>query len=328
MSHPDQGLLHALLDGEVAAAEAARIQAHLEQCPTCRQELEQARDFRAEALALVQALDTEPVVAAAPGSAPRAAPIPRRPGPQVPWGQALAWAASLVLAASAGYFAASSFPRPPIELPSSSGPATSLEGAAHDERRERQTEPESRTESPKPETGAVAIAARPATATPGPTPSAAPRSDGRPRDAAAEPAAPARADELAAAPPVVAKEQAVEEPARRVQAEPQVDALASQRARVAAPAAARLSEVAGTARSRLDRVADSAGFRLRLVAGLRIEDVVVVDSVIRTTYATPWGPLVVEQWQTAGRLQVRLVPSPGSPPDSVAAWTARASRDP
>lgn len=209
MSHPDQGLLHALLDGEAPAAEAARIQAHLEQCPTCRQELEQAREFRAEALALVEALDAEPV-AASMGSAPRATPVPRRPRRRLPWTQTLAWAASLALAASAGYFAASWFPRPPIELSPSPGPAASLEGAADDELRERQPEP-----------GAAAIATRPATATPRRAPSAAQRSEGRPRDADAEPATAARAEDLAPAPPVPAREPAVEEPARRAQAEPQ-----------------------------------------------------------------------------------------------------------
>lgn len=325
MSHPDQGLLHTLLDGEVPAGEAARIQAHLEQCATCRQELEQAREFRAEALALVELLDAEPALSKAPGAAPRTATPSPRARARWRWGQALAWAASVALAASAGYFAGGFFGRPSTGLRHSSGPASSLEVAARDAAPDTRSEVDRRTEAPRLTAQDAGEAGRPAVA--GRAGSTVPPSDVPRPSQTAEPVAAPAAD-AAPAPPAPAKEQTNQEPARRAEAEPPVDALASQRARAAAPAATRLSEIAGAARSRLDRVADSAGFRLRLVAGLRIEDVVVVDSVIRTTYGTPWGPLVVEQWQTAGRLQVRLVPSPGSPPDSVAAWTARASRDP
>src|SRR5947207_1469653 len=62
MSHVDDGTLHAYLDGELSAAEAQRVDAHLAQCPACRERLdvERALITRAgELLALAAPPDRE-----------------------------------------------------------------------------------------------------------------------------------------------------------------------------------------------------------------------------------------------------------------------------
>ncbi len=43
MAHPNEGLLQAFIDGEVAGDERARVAAHLEQCAQCRAELNELR---------------------------------------------------------------------------------------------------------------------------------------------------------------------------------------------------------------------------------------------------------------------------------------------
>lgn len=116
MSHIDEGLLHARLDGALAPEDpewrAARE--HLETCADCRRRLEEARVLRDAA--------REILAGAAPDSAPRpkfadlaAAASARgleRPTPAVTEGARprwwrspvkLAWAASLVLAVGAGW---------------------------------------------------------------------------------------------------------------------------------------------------------------------------------------------------------------------------------
>src|ERR671923_128330 len=44
MSHADDGTLHAYLDGELSALEAARLEAHLAECAPCRARLAEERD--------------------------------------------------------------------------------------------------------------------------------------------------------------------------------------------------------------------------------------------------------------------------------------------
>jgi len=62
MSHVDDGTLHAYLDGELAPAEAQGIEAHLAQCPRCRERLEEERALimrAGELLALAAPPDRE-----------------------------------------------------------------------------------------------------------------------------------------------------------------------------------------------------------------------------------------------------------------------------
>lgn len=93
--HPDDGVLHALLDGEIRAAELPGIEAHLRSCTACLTRLEEARAFRDEAERLVGEIELpveEAHVAAAPAARPRRLHL--RP---------LAYAATLLAALGLGY---------------------------------------------------------------------------------------------------------------------------------------------------------------------------------------------------------------------------------
>jgi hypothetical protein len=96
MSHLEEGLLHALLDGEVPSHELPPIQAHLASCAQCRERLEEERLLLGEAEGLVERLEVP-----AEGSA-RVAPGPSR---TAPWGRRLAWAASVLASVGLGYAA-------------------------------------------------------------------------------------------------------------------------------------------------------------------------------------------------------------------------------
>ncbi len=98
MSHVDDGILHAYLDGELSAVEAARLDAHLAECTACRARLEEER-------ALIERA-TQLLGHAAPPE--RAAPAlhqlgrrRRRPRFVVP----LAWVATVALALMTGWYA-------------------------------------------------------------------------------------------------------------------------------------------------------------------------------------------------------------------------------
>jgi hypothetical protein len=100
MSHVDEGLLHAYLDGALSPAEAPGVDAHLAQCPDCRHRLEEARALIARAAELL-------AVAAPPD---RELP-PFRAGDGKPparlWWQVrlpLAWAATVALALGIGTY--------------------------------------------------------------------------------------------------------------------------------------------------------------------------------------------------------------------------------
>ncbi|HEV2749676.1 MAG TPA: zf-HC2 domain-containing protein [Gemmatimonadales bacterium] len=100
MSHVDDGTLHAYLDGELSPPEAQSVEAHVAQCPACRERLEEERALIARAAELLA----------------RAAPPDRdlppfRPGDVRPpvrlWWQArlpLAWAATIALALGIGSY--------------------------------------------------------------------------------------------------------------------------------------------------------------------------------------------------------------------------------
>ncbi|MEJ2216689.1 MAG: zf-HC2 domain-containing protein [Gemmatimonadota bacterium] len=132
MSHVDDGLLHAYLDGALHAedpAEAERVERHLAVCDDCRARLEAARGLRAEADALLEGatpaeLDMPPFETIAARAAARATkagvPDPDRPTdagggdgvggtPRRPRRfvvtRTLAWAASIVIALGMGWWA-------------------------------------------------------------------------------------------------------------------------------------------------------------------------------------------------------------------------------
>jgi hypothetical protein len=91
MPHLDEGILSALLDGELAGAEQQEIEAHLRTCAECRDRLAELKGFMQVADQLVTALDEVP-----------AKSDPRQPARRRDY-RALAWAASIVLAVGLGF---------------------------------------------------------------------------------------------------------------------------------------------------------------------------------------------------------------------------------
>ena len=68
--HPDEGTIHAWLDGELPAAQSAALEAHLAGCVACAATVAEARGVIAGASRVVRALDAERSAPAA-GAAPR-----------------------------------------------------------------------------------------------------------------------------------------------------------------------------------------------------------------------------------------------------------------
>ncbi len=101
MQHLDDGVLNALLDGELTGAERAEADRHLESCQECRDRLAEARAFMAEADGLVEALEAPP----AREKRETGMGKDRDPGirPRRMDYRALAWAATVVLALGLGY---------------------------------------------------------------------------------------------------------------------------------------------------------------------------------------------------------------------------------
>jgi hypothetical protein len=60
MSHPDDGVLQELLDGELAAADEAAVRAHLASCAACTALLEELRVTQVEATSIVSRLELNP----------------------------------------------------------------------------------------------------------------------------------------------------------------------------------------------------------------------------------------------------------------------------
>lgn len=96
MQHPDEGTLHAWLDGELEARHAADIEAHVAQCAVCSAAVAEARGFRSTSDRLIEVLQPEP--ARAPMRTPAARTDVARRGPRWKlWIAPLAAAAVLVL---------------------------------------------------------------------------------------------------------------------------------------------------------------------------------------------------------------------------------------
>ena len=70
MQHLDEGTIHSWLDGALSADEAARVEAHVKECPQCAAAVAEARGFIAASSRILTALDNAPrgvIPAAAPG---------------------------------------------------------------------------------------------------------------------------------------------------------------------------------------------------------------------------------------------------------------------
>ena len=95
MSHPDDGMLAALLDGELTGDEQRMVEAHLRGCEVCRARLAEETAMMAEADGMVEELVLPPLERGAPVAETRGWWVRYRP---------LAWAATVVLAAGLGYY--------------------------------------------------------------------------------------------------------------------------------------------------------------------------------------------------------------------------------
>jgi len=96
MPHLDEGHIHAMLDGELTAADREAAEQHLRACADCQQLLAEARTLFAEADRLVETL--VPPAASQPA---RKLPTVRAGGKNYRW---LAWAATVVMAVGLGYY--------------------------------------------------------------------------------------------------------------------------------------------------------------------------------------------------------------------------------
>lgn len=95
MPHLDDGVLNALLDGELTAAEQQEADAHLRTCDACAARLDEFRALMGEADDLITAIEVPPLAARPTGGG-----SPHRFNYRP-----LAWAATIVLAVGLGYAA-------------------------------------------------------------------------------------------------------------------------------------------------------------------------------------------------------------------------------
>lgn len=115
MSHVDEGLLHALLDGALeGSAELPDIEGHLEHCAECRARLAEARTLRDRTAGLLDGVPAGDIVM------PPFAEVVARRGPRTKRPTVfrmnrlagLGWAATIALAVGIGWLARGSFQTP------------------------------------------------------------------------------------------------------------------------------------------------------------------------------------------------------------------------
>lgn len=164
MSHLDEGMLHAWLDGELDAPERRRVEAHLEECDECRRRQGRVREEAARASSILARLEPGPVhapeweelesreaaagEAEGPGTAARDEPArdyaasvspgssrmsrstrPARSRRPDWYRTTLPWAASLILAFGLGWLT-SDMGGGPLEAPGTALPGRDLEAAS------------------------------------------------------------------------------------------------------------------------------------------------------------------------------------------------------
>lgn len=142
MQHLDDGTIHALLDGELTTEQAEALSEHVRYCAACADRLAEERLIQSEAERMIAELDAPaPPAAEAPvppgnqGLEPPLAPeqptysgppvvlIPERDYERSRIPRLLGWAATLIVAAGAGWFAsvARQSAPPPVTLPEIQG---------------------------------------------------------------------------------------------------------------------------------------------------------------------------------------------------------------
>jgi len=361
MSHLDEGALHAVLDGEVEAAELAAVERHLADCADCRARLEGAREFRGEAARLVEVLDEDEagvVMAAAPAamvaepagiiaesppmpmSYPRPEPIPATPQrSRVPrWTRPVALAATIMIAVGLGYSIGTQR-RPDLGAPAPSEtappqaaeeraalpPPANVVSSLADEKKQADDEP-SRQRQPAGEVSQrLRAGSKPVQA------KTRPASETKAREAAQQLAGKAADTAPPPPPPIVAAAPPAADQARLVKDSARTEEGVAPRRAVSSFARRdfRLNEAGVADRAGRGPVISAAtairtlGGVLRLVEGMDPERFELDGTGVRVWYRTAFGPLSLTQWRDGGQLQYRLVPPPGAPVDSVAAWAKR-----
>jgi anti-sigma factor RsiW len=332
MSHLDEGMIHALLDGEIPSAELPPIQAHLGGCAECRARLAEEQELLATSDRLIELIEVPAV--APPGALKHSAPARRT------WPRNVAWAATVVLAAGLGYSARGSMGAGPArEVPA---PETVFA------RSPEPTAPGEKTPVPpdSPRNAAEVRQSGPPAAAPRPT---VERSNVAVHDAAREAETRERkvtADSLVAAKIAAgANVAAVAPPApvRDTLSAPAVRALAPTGRLQAAPrrlgdTQLRLEELVVTgvdervAQAKIMAAATPVSFpdavrrlggSLRLIEGLIPERLEALGSAVRVVYLTRFGDLVLSQELDDGKLRYTLIAPPGFPPDSLEKLRAR-----
>ncbi len=117
MSHVDDGMLHAYLDGGLSALDAVRVERHVTDCGACQVRLDQARALIQRAARLLEWASPPADRAAPPLAELRPAAAPR-------WQVPVAWAATIVIALGAGIYGGQALLRPgPREAEVAAAPA-------------------------------------------------------------------------------------------------------------------------------------------------------------------------------------------------------------
>jgi hypothetical protein len=136
MVHPDEGTIHAWLDGALAPDEALRVEAHVQGCETCGAAIAEARGFIAASSRILSALDDVPsaVIPSEGHTQPTVAHI-RRADQQRKrrLRQTFAMAATLLLMLSGGLFVVNQTSRNAATFADSAGLGDRIASAAKQE---------------------------------------------------------------------------------------------------------------------------------------------------------------------------------------------------
>ena len=331
MSHLDEGMIHALLDGEIPSAELPPIQAHLGACAECRARLAEEQDLLEASDRLIEMIEVPE--AASPVASKRSL------SPSRAWPRNLAWAATLVLAAGIGYSVRDDRPAAPATI------AVVPETTFID--RPAETAPlEEKAAAPvdRPQNAAGARERRSAEGASGRADQVA-RHPGRDLARAQETLDQVRVPDslpspktatgsgvLAAAPPVTKIESLPAPPA----APAAVGRLSAANRFGATPP--RLEEVIvtstdeRTANAKLataspitlsDAIRKLGGSSLRLIEGLIPERLEAMGPAVRVIYLTGFGDLVLSQELMGGKVRLTLIAPRGFPADSLERLRAR-----
>jgi len=352
MQHLDEGLLHELLDGEIPSTDLPPIQAHLAACSDCRTKLQEAREFAGEAERLVETIEL------AERDPSRGAVIAPRPRAR-PWGRDLAWAATVVVAVGAGYFARggnqtqgpaereAAAPAPaaapaatPIAAPITVAPAEPARSAPAstervDERRKQAAAPAaSRAPAPSKDLAKTAMDAAAegklglSASIRQDTAARKARTIGDPKFAleelvvtgAADKAAPAAAPGRAAARNAApATPPAPRAGIRQERPAPANEFRLDDQGKLSAAPKREATPVEITFSEARRLLNDT----LRLIEGLVPVRLEVLGAEVRVVYPLVSGELALEQWLVDGRLSYRLVAPIDFPPDSLLRLRAR-----